>query len=106
MIDSDYSKHTPVTPEILEKNGFERVLDTDDTECYRYYRSTNDGYIEIILYNGGDGDWSIKIINYEKFNDNKIVYINDFIFLQVNQLQHALRLCEIEKKIVLWHVKN
>ena len=94
-------KPIPITPEILEKNGFEKVLDEDGTECYRYYNSAADGYIKISLYNGGDGDWSIEIINYEKFDDNEIVYNNNFIFLKVHQLQHALRLCGIEKEIEL-----
>ena len=91
----------PLTTEILEKNGFEKVFDKNGTECYRYYNSAGDGYIKISLYNGGDGDWSIEIINYKKFDDNEIVYNNNFIFLKVHQLQHALRLCGIEKEIVL-----
>lgn len=96
----DYSG-IPLTPEILEKNGFGKGLDEDNTECYRYYSSAADGYIKITLYDGGDGDWSIEIINYEKFDDNEIVYKNDFIFLKVHQLQHALRLCGIKKEIKL-----
>ena len=92
-------KPIPITPEILEKNGFEKVLDEDGTECYRYYNSAADGYIKISLYNGGDGDWSIEIINYEKFDDNEIVYNNNFTFLKVHQLQQAFRLCGIEKEI-------
>ena len=89
----------PITPEILEKNGFEKVLDEDGTECHRYYNSAADGYIKISLYNGGDGDWSIEIINYEKFDDNEIVYNNNFTFLKVHQLQQAFRLCGITKEI-------
>jgi hypothetical protein len=89
------------TPEILEKNGFEKVLDEEGTECYRYYNRSADGYIKISLYNGGDGDWRIEIVNYEKFDDNKIVYQNNFMFLKLHQLQHALRLCGITKEIEL-----
>ena len=91
----------PFTSEILEKNSFEKVLDEDGTECYRYYNSAGDGYIKITLYDGGDGDWSIEIINYDKFNDNEIVYKNDFIFLKVHQFQHALKLCGIDREIIL-----
>lgn len=87
--------------EILENNGFEKVLDEDGTECYRYYNSAADGYIKISLYNGGDGDWSIEIINYEKFDNNEIVYNNNFIFLKVHQLQHLFKLCGITKEIEL-----
>lgn len=94
-------KPISITTEILKKNGFEKVLDEDGIECYHYYNSANDGYIKISLYNGGDGGWSIEIVNYEKFDDNKIVYNNNFIFLKVHQLQHALRLCGIKKEIIL-----
>ena len=89
----------PITAEILEKNGFEKTLDVDDMECYRYYNRAADGHIKIILHDGGDGDWSIEIVNYDKFHDHEIRYKNEFLFLKVHQLQHALRLCEIEKEI-------
>ena len=91
----------PITPEILEKNGFEKILDEDNTECYRYYNSAADGYIKITLYDGLDGDWGIGIENYEKSDGNHIVYRNDLIFLNVHQLQQAMRLCKIRKEIEL-----
>ena len=98
---SDYIMHLlkpiPLTKEILEKNKFEKVIDEDGTECYRYYNRAADGYIKISLYDGGDSDWSIKIINYEKFNDNEIIYSNNFIFLKVHELQHILRVCNLNK---------
>ncbi len=76
---SDF-KPIPITPEILEKNGFE-----------------NQGYFgECIL-----GDWrilcdtkNVDIIHGEHCNmDTPIEY--------VHELQHALRLCGIDKEIVL-----
>ena len=80
---SDYIMHLlkpiPITKEILEKNGFEKVIDEDGTECYRYYNRAADGYVKISLYDGGDSDWSIEIINYDKFNDNEIIYSNNFM---------------------------
>lgn len=91
----------PPTAEILEKNGFEKTLDEDDIECYRYYNRAADGYIKITLYDGGDGDWSLEIVNYDKFNDNEIRYKNEFSFLKVHELQHALRLAGIDKTIEL-----
>lgn len=98
---SDYIMHllepVPVTAEILEKNGLEKVIDEDGTECYRYYNRAADGYIKISLYDGGDSDWSIEIINYEKFNDNEIIYNNNFIFLKVHEFQHALCLCKLNE---------
>lgn len=91
----------PTTPKILMKNAFEQTLDEDDIECYRYYNRAADGYIKITLYDEGDGDWRLEIINYDKFNDNEIRYKNEFSFLKVHELQHALRLCGIEKTIKL-----
>lgn len=90
-----------ITPKILEKNEFEKTLDEDDIECYRYYNRAADGYIKITLYNGGDGDWSLEIVNYDKFNDNEIRYKNEFSFLKVHELQHALRLAGIDKEITI-----
>ena len=89
------------TPNILVKNGFEKTLDEDDVECYRYYNRAADGYIKITLYDGSDGDWRLEIVNYDKFIDNEIRYKNEFSFLKVHELQHALRLCGIEKTIEL-----
>ncbi len=91
----------PTTPKILMKNMFEKTLDEDDVECYRYYNRAADGYIKITLYDGHDGDWRLEIVNYDKFNDHEISYKNEFSFLKVHELQHALRLCGIEKTIEL-----
>ena len=93
----DLLEPVSLTKEILEKNEFEKVIDEDGTECYRYYNRAADGYVKISLYDGGDSDWSIEIINYEKFNDNEIVYSNNFIFLKVHELQHILRVCNLNK---------
>lgn len=54
-------KGISITPEILEKNAFEKALDEDGTKCYRYCNSTADGYIKITLYDGLDGDWGIDV---------------------------------------------
>lgn len=98
---SDYIMHllepVPLTKEILKKNGLEKVIDEDGTECYRYYNRAADGYVKISLYDGGDSDWSIEVINYEKFNDNEIIYSNNFIFLKVHELQHILRVCNLNE---------
>lgn len=94
-------KPISLTTEMLEKNGFEKTLDEDDMECYRYYNRAADGYIKITLYDNEDGSWNIEIVNYDKFNDNEIRYKNEFSFLKVHELQHALRLCEINKEIKL-----
>lgn len=88
----------PLTPEILEKNEFEKV-DNGET-YYKYYRTKEDSCTDILLVDGEDGNWDIEIINYKKYG-NKIYYKNKFTFLKVHELQHALRLCNIDKEIIL-----
>lgn len=91
----------PLTAEILERNGFGKVLDEYGMECYRYFNNAGDGYIKISLYDGGACDWIVEIVNYDKFNDNEIDYKNSCVFLKVHELQHALKLCGIDKTIEL-----
>ena len=70
----------PLTPEILEKNGFR--LDT---------------YSEEFM----SGKWWTRndFVIHESMNDS--VGRNNFSYKYVHQLQHALRLCGIEKEIEL-----
>lgn len=68
----------PLTPEILEKNGFA----VESRDCHGEPLQ----YCELV-----DGLWID--ISGENFFEGKLEY--------VHQLQHALRLCEIEKEIEL-----
>lgn len=73
----------PLTPEILEKNGFEKW---DDGWCT--YDQENTGievaWVGTILKIGGEcGNLELPAVMY------------------IHELQHALRLCKIEKEIVL-----
>lgn len=70
----------PITPEILKKNGFR--LDT---------------YSEEFM----SGKWWTRndFVIHESMNDS--VGRNNFSYKYVHQLQHALRLCGIEKEIEL-----
>jgi hypothetical protein len=72
----------PLTPEILENNGFE------DWDGWSIYSPENTGieiaWLGTILKIGGKcGNFELPVIEY------------------VHQLQHALRLCGIEKEIEL-----
>lgn len=76
----DYLDPIPLTPEILEKNGFEefdgwRILDMDDVEI-RWIGTT----LEI---SGSHGNMELPNVQC------------------IHELQHALRLCRIDKEIVL-----
>lgn len=74
----------PITPEILEKNGFTKRFDDDLVlmECGR-----------IVMEIGN---------NYTRFKDGKM-YLRRVLapLYYVHEFQHALRLCGIDKTIVL-----
>ena len=104
----------PLTPEILEKNGFERrddlVVD-DNFLPFIFERLDTDECFEVIVYwrdsySNGAADafnvvswnehWKLHILSgstlYEYETENCIY---------VHELQHALKLCGIKKEIVL-----
>lgn len=70
----------PITPEILEKNGFV-YSDLPFEQSWQQFG--------LSLYRGGDG--------YRINCGENVAMIIDY----VHQLQHALRLCGIEKEIVI-----
>jgi hypothetical protein len=76
----DKIRPIPLTPEILEKNGFR--LDTYSGEFM-------------------SGKWWTRndFVIHESMNDS--IGKNNFSYKYVHQLQHALRLCGIEKEIIL-----
>ena len=83
----EYIEPIPLTTEILEKNGF--VKDENDDNMYYW-------------------NWSVidDCMSYDKETSKvRIFYVSGLVFvkilLYVHELQHALRLCEIKKEIVL-----
>lgn len=76
----DYLDPIPLTPEILEKNGFV-YNDAPFVQAWEQFGFT--------LYHGGDG--------YRINCGNNV----DMIIDSVHELQHALRLCKIEKEIMV-----
>lgn len=75
----------PLTKEILEKNGLVFDCDTGLFEEDTNYR------LEISIENGNI-HWSI---NYDEYHILRLKY--------VHELQHALKLCGIDKEIELCH---
>jgi hypothetical protein len=71
----------PLTPEILEKNGFE------DTICDAIWISTNCN----LLWKDG------KLKNFCREEDDEVCIPCEY----VHELQHALKLCKIDKEIVV-----
>jgi hypothetical protein len=97
VVDRNEIEPIPLTPEILEKNGFKRdpLWHHCDKDLDNYSISVQLGYANRIEY--------IKIA--EKGKENVIpsertkMYLTHIKYL--HQLQHALRLCGIEKEIEL-----
>ena len=90
-----------ITAEILEKNGFDiAILNNKEPEAYlRMGYLDDDGEMEDVAYDiiidHHKTYWELTIINNDKGCriDININY--------VHELQHALRLCGIDKEIVL-----
>ena len=73
----------PLTAEILEKNGF----DMDD---YTVHFKEDEHYMLELVFEDDELKWTINCNEYTIMN-----------FEYVHELQHALRLCKIDKEIVL-----
>ena len=76
-----------LTPEILEKNGIKR--DTNGRIFGEYFDEDKNGFLEISV--NCEGIW--WSINYDEYHILRFKY--------VHELQHALKLCGIEKEIEL-----
>lgn len=87
--DIDQVKPIPLTPEILEKNGFVK-------QAYDGWLINEDNSRRLIEYRTDYFD-GFLIINYTKKPFSKI----SIKLKHVHELQHALRLCGINKEIVL-----
>ena len=83
--DYDDLQPIPLTPEILEKNGWKT------TDRYRYNR----GNVWFDIINRGAEDFDIEVSAY----DEGFAYVATIY--NVHELQHALRLCGIEKEVEL-----
>ena len=80
----------PLTKEILEKNA-DSHLDERLYDIYCFYSEEDDHYRLVeVTYRFGRIEWTI---NGNEYGITEIKY--------VHELQHALRLCRIEKEIVL-----
>jgi hypothetical protein len=97
----------PLTPEILERNGFWFGYTTNEED---FCGSTGAGYPEK-GWCWDEGAGTIKII-FPTEADGGLVVLDDgnfdremsFVFVKtvyVHELQHALKLCGIDKEIVL-----
>lgn len=92
-IDVNKLSPIPLTPEILEKNGFVKYNEVSDTPPYDKDEEGNMYY----SYKGEQKFWG-----WWQPNSVYLVPVNAMIDLEikyVHQLQHALRLCGVRKEI-------
>lgn len=87
----------PLTAEILEKNGFEKFGEN----AYSFRRCGGDGEIKIKVIDLTCGEWELYVMDYDKYRDSCTSFSKEVSFLKVHELQHALKLCGIEKEIQL-----
>lgn len=83
----------PLTPEILEKNGFVKYNEVSDTPPYDQDEEGN-------MYYSFKGEH--KFWGWWQPNNIYFIPVNAMVDLEikfVHQLQHALRLCGIDKEI-------
>lgn len=87
-------KPIPLTAEILAKNFNSTEIPDDPYGAYFY---ESDEYIEVYIKEYTDGLWEVVVdeIEFSSLPTWKMYVSN------VHQLQHALRLCNISKKIEL-----
>ena len=99
-----YIHPIPLTPEILEKNGFTYSVSESNGLCrtYIYGDKSNHVLAEVTLYDLPINGCSCLIrIETDSQTCGGINKIHNCDLLYVHQLQHALRLCQIEKEINL-----
>lgn len=89
----------PLTPEILEKNGFELENTGSDTNGNVAYIGINDR-VELFHYGdsrcmSSDNEWDVYVCtaNHYGMGGCELTYVHEF--------QHLLKLCKIDKEIIV-----
>lgn len=96
-----YAQPIPLTAEILEKNGFEELMNESEVSAARFGRKPEPtgvwqygfGQFDSVAYVPEQSFLRIKFMEGCQADIANIKY--------VHELQHALRLCGIEKEIIL-----
>ena len=91
----DFIEGIPLTPEILEKNGFNKSVSPPGihAKCYEYDNPKEKYNLTIADYN----KYKRLLLNIDSEDSECFNIKCDY----VHQLQHALRLCKIDKQIVV-----
>lgn len=88
--DYDEIRPIPITPEILENNGFIEI--NDDEKWYKMQLLEENDFVGLVKFE--DCGWVFSAVVFPNL-------INRLSIKYVHELQHALKLCEIEKSIEL-----
>lgn len=86
----DKLKPISLTPEILEKNGFIEI--NDDKKWYKMKLLEENDFVGLEKLE--DNYWMFGAVVFPNL-------INQLFFKYVHELQHALKLCGIEKNIII-----
>lgn len=86
-----------LTPEILEKNGFKKETHFIDWKDRTLYKVGYDMYIIMNYYE----DDNFTLCNIYDDSDEGAVVIDITSINYVHELQHALKLCKIDKEIIV-----
>ena len=101
IVGERYCDPIPLTAEILEKNGFEELMNESEVSAARFGRKPEP--TGVWQYGFGQFD-SVAYVPEQSFLRIKFMegYMADIANIKyVHELQHALRLCGIEKEIIL-----
>lgn len=101
VVDGGELEPIPLTAEILEKNGFEELMSESEVSAARFGRKPEP--TGVWQYGFGRFD-SVAYVPEQSFLRIKFMegYTADMANIKyVHELQHALRLCGVEKEIIL-----
>lgn len=98
----------PLTPEILEGNGFRLWFTSDEEDAMSRLGMTAEkgwvwdgdgGSVKVMFPDKPDkSDGGMAIISDQNFDIYMVFYFNE---IYVHELQHMMRLCRVDKKIEL-----
>ena len=93
-VPDEFIKPIPITPEILEKNGFVRI---EEYEKYEWSKNFAEAWV---IFGERPCSGKLHAVHIEDYSRQIPLHYHDSIDY-VHELQHALRSCRIKKDIVL-----
>lgn len=97
IVTPPYINPIPLTPEILEKNGFVANKHVYPYPYYEYINTKDKLKVGLAFSRGNRTSYKEPWV----YIDSEYVFVEHLPCIYVHQLQHALRLCGIKKEIEL-----